>query len=51
MKAISVYGIGKLGLPACACLAEQGYRIIGVDLNETVVKMVNQGNNPFMNRG
>ncbi len=34
---VAVYGIGKLGLPLAAVLAERGARVIGVDLNASLV--------------
>ena len=40
---ISVFGIGKLGLPLAASLARKGYRVIGVDLNQKVIQAVNEG--------
>ncbi|MBN2240372.1 MAG: UDP-glucose/GDP-mannose dehydrogenase family protein [Dehalococcoidales bacterium] len=41
-KAISVFGIGKLGFPIIACLGTKGYRIIGYDVNPDTINAVNQ---------
>jgi UDPglucose 6-dehydrogenase len=42
MKAVSVFGIGKLGFPIVACFASKGYRVIGYDVNPATVKAVNE---------
>jgi UDPglucose 6-dehydrogenase len=36
-----VVGLGKLGLPLCAILAESGHQVIGVDKSEELVKSLN----------
>ncbi len=50
-SSVSVFGIGKLGLPLAAVLASKGYRVIGVDMNEAVVKIVNEGKSPYFEPG
>lgn len=40
---LSIIGLGKLGSPLAAVFASKGYDVIGVDLNETFVKKINQG--------
>jgi len=40
---ISVVGLGKLGAPLAACYAARGHTVVGVDLNEESVRLVNQG--------
>ncbi len=42
---IAVYGMGKMGLPLAAVFADHGARVIGVDINEKVVEMINHGEN------
>jgi len=42
---IAVYGLGKIGLPLAAVFADRGARVIGVDVNEKVVELVNSGIN------
>jgi nucleotide sugar dehydrogenase len=44
---IAVYGLGKMGLPLAAVLADAGFRVIGVDIDETVTIAVNEGSNPI----
>ncbi len=40
---VSVIGLGYVGLPLAMEAARAGYRVIGVDVNEEVVKQVNKG--------
>jgi UDPglucose 6-dehydrogenase len=41
--AISVFGLGKVGVPFVAALAAAGYRVIGVDVHEPLVASLNDG--------
>lgn len=40
---ISVIGLGYIGLPTSALLASNGYKVHGIDLNKSIVKVINQG--------
>lgn len=51
MKIISVFGLGYVGSVSTACLANHGYRLIGVDINPTKVEMVNRGLSPIIEAG
>ncbi|MFC2066734.1 UDP-glucose dehydrogenase family protein [Chloroflexota bacterium] len=51
MNSVSVFGIGKLGLPLAACLANKSYQVIGVDLNQDVIRAVNEGRSPYYEPG
>lgn len=42
---VGVYGLGKMGLPLAAVFAEKGARVVGADINEKVVKSINNGIN------
>ncbi len=44
MKSVSVIGLGYIGLPTSALLAENGIKVFGVDINSTVVNTINNGN-------
>lgn len=44
---IAVIGLGKIGLPLAAHYAKKGHRVIGVDINPSVVDLVNRGLEPF----
>lgn len=40
---IAVVGLGHIGLPLAAQYASKGHRVLGCDINPTVVEMVNAG--------
>jgi UDP-N-acetyl-D-mannosaminuronic acid dehydrogenase len=42
-KTICILGLGYIGLPTAAMFATHGHKIIGVDINENVVKELNKG--------
>lgn len=42
---VAVYGLGKVGLPLALAYASAGNKVIGVDINEKIVDMVNSGKN------
>jgi UDP-N-acetyl-D-mannosaminuronic acid dehydrogenase len=42
-QSVCVVGLGYIGLPTAAMLAGAGYRVVGVDVNETVVQTVGAG--------
>ena len=46
IESISVIGLGKLGAPIAACLAERGFRVISADLAEAKVEALNRGAPP-----
>ena len=50
-KGVSVIGLGKLGACVAACLAHKGFRVIGVDVNQASVDLVNAGRAPVMEPG
>ncbi len=43
---ISVIGLGKLGSPMLASLAEKGFNVLGVDLNQETVEKINRAEAP-----
>lgn len=44
---IAVVALGKIGLPLAVQFADQGHDVVGVDVNATVVDLVNAGTEPF----
>ncbi|MBC7958956.1 MAG: UDP-N-acetyl-D-mannosamine dehydrogenase, partial [Vallitaleaceae bacterium] len=40
---ICVLGLGYIGLPTSAMFANNGYQVLGVDVNEKVVNALNEG--------
>ena len=44
---VCVVGLGKIGLPLAVQYATKGHSVVGVDINEDVVRSVNAGREPF----
>ncbi|MGI5952515.1 MAG: nucleotide sugar dehydrogenase, partial [Brooklawnia sp.] len=44
---IAVVALGKIGLPLAVQFADMGHEVIGVDVNERAVELVNQATEPF----
>ena len=40
---VSVIGLGYIGLPTSALMASHGIEVVGVDVNQNIVDIVNQG--------
>ncbi|HEX8814852.1 MAG TPA: nucleotide sugar dehydrogenase [Terriglobales bacterium] len=47
-QAVSVFGLGYVGTVTAACLAHQGNRVMGVDLNATKVEAMDAGRSPIV---
>jgi GDP-mannose 6-dehydrogenase len=45
---ISVFGIGYVGAVSCACLAELGHDVVGIDINPEKVGMLRRGVSPIV---
>lgn len=48
ISSVAVIGLGYIGLPTAAILAESGIRVYGVDVNQRTVDAVNAGQVPFV---
>ena len=48
---ISVVGLGKLGAPLAAVLADRGHHVIGVDSSPDTVRAINEGRAPVQEPG
>jgi UDPglucose 6-dehydrogenase len=48
---ISVIGLGKLGSPMAAVLADKGHSVVGVDVNEAFVNALEEGRGPVRETG
>ncbi|GAA1675757.1 nucleotide sugar dehydrogenase [Kribbella yunnanensis] len=44
---VSVIALGKIGLPLAVQFASKGHQVVGVDINEKFVELVNAGQEPF----
>lgn len=47
-SSVCVIGLGYIGLPTAAILADRGLRVHGVDVNKRTVDAVNEGRVPFV---
>jgi len=48
---LSIIGLGKLGAPMAAVMAEKGHTVIGVDISPGFVNAINQGRAPVNEPG
>lgn len=51
MSSISVFGLGYVGCVSAACFAKQGHRVVGVDVSQSKVDMVNAGTSTIVEEG
>lgn len=48
---VCVVGLGYIGLPTAAFIADSGISVLGVDINESHVEKINKGEMPFFEPG
>lgn len=48
---MTVIGTGYLGATHAACMAELGHEVLGVDVDEDKISVLQSGKVPFLSRG
>jgi GDP-mannose 6-dehydrogenase len=48
---IAVFGMGYVGCVTGACLARMGHSVVGVEISNLKVRMINQGHSPVVEKG
>lgn len=51
MEKVCVLGLGYIGLPTASILATNGFKVLGVDVNEEIVHVINRGGLPIEEPG
>ncbi len=48
---ISIFGLGYVGAVCAGCLSARGHQVIGVDVSQVKIDMINQGKSPIVEPG
>ena len=48
---ISIFGLGYVGAVCAGCLSARGHQVLGVDVAQAKIDMINQGRSPIVEPG
>ncbi|WP_249674124.1 nucleotide sugar dehydrogenase [Pseudomonas abieticivorans] len=48
---ISIFGLGYVGAVCAGCLSSRGHEVIGVDISQSKIDMINKGQSPIVEPG
>ncbi|POF88738.1 nucleotide sugar dehydrogenase [Pseudomonas putida] len=48
---ISIFGLGYVGAVCAGCLSARGHNVLGVDVSQTKIDLINQGKSPIVEPG
>src|SRR6266702_7837071 len=48
---IAIFGLGYVGMTAAACLSREGHEVVGVDVSDEKIGIVNSGRSPITEPG